>query len=205
MRRVYGPHLGMEKMDSFCGFQELFLYLPAPTFCLLLQGPQFLHRWAIATCSFSSLFRCVQSSSCTHRSCERKHGPGAQGPLSLMEYAPVHACSEESSTNLNLSMFPLSWRVWFVSPLLLLNTICWLVGFHDQRHSPPPYYNLKIPWFQSEVGPETWLPLTQLSWSSISLRTPSMFLFSWVASILLLVSESRLDCRESIAHTAVSS
>ena len=42
MGRAYGPHLGMEKIDSFCDLQEFFLCQPAPTFSLLLQGPQFL-------------------------------------------------------------------------------------------------------------------------------------------------------------------
>lgn len=42
MGRAYGPHLGMEKIDSLCGLQEFFLCQPAPTLCLLVQGPQLL-------------------------------------------------------------------------------------------------------------------------------------------------------------------
>lgn len=42
MGRVYGPHLDMEKIDSLCGLQELFLRQLVPTFRLLIQGPQFL-------------------------------------------------------------------------------------------------------------------------------------------------------------------
>lgn len=70
-----------------------------------------LCRSAIATCSFSSLFRCVLSSSCTRRSFKKKTRAWSTDPSGSIGYAPVHTCSEQSSTDLNLNMFLLSCRL----------------------------------------------------------------------------------------------
>lgn len=40
MERTQGSYLGMEKIDSFCGFLELLFSQLSPALCLLLQGPQ---------------------------------------------------------------------------------------------------------------------------------------------------------------------
>lgn len=80
--RNYGPHQDMGNVDSLCDLQELVLCQPVPTLSALSRTSVPLVptggecRSAMAPCSFSSLFRCVLSSSCTWRSFKRKSGLG---------------------------------------------------------------------------------------------------------------------------------
>lgn len=103
-------------------------------------------------------------------------------------------------------MFQLSWRMRLLSSPLLLSRICFLVGYsHAEAFPTLPYVTVGNTFIWLWSWPRDLVVcdscrLAEQSWSSISFSSPSILFFSLVASILLLVSESRLDCRESIAH-----
>lgn len=95
MGRVYGPHLDVEKTDSFCGFQGLSLGQPEPMcVCSCKDLSSSSSDWRRQLCRPA-----IAPAPSAHSSGVCCHPDAPGGPLRSMGHAPVHTFSEQSSTN----------------------------------------------------------------------------------------------------------